>query len=156
MSMAERKIMIRGTPVLHRRAADATPDFLRSDEGQKLVQDMLETMIAAKGVGIAAPQVGVGLRVFIAESPEGPIALANPKFSRKSKKMQKDEEGCLSVPGEYDTVLRHKSLHVDALTMNGEPISFDADGFFARVLQHENDHLEGILFVDRVAEQKKK
>jgi peptide deformylase len=153
--MSLRPIVKLGAPVLRNRSKELDPAFVRSPECRRIAEDMLETMDKAKGVGIAAPQIGLGIRLFIAESPDGPIALANPIFTKMSKKMLKDEEGCLSVPGHFDTVLRHKSLHVEALTLSGEKIVFDAEGHFARVLQHEMDHLDGVLFIDRVEEQKK-
>jgi peptide deformylase len=106
-------------------------------------------------VGIAAPQVGVGKRIFIAESSEGPIALINPVFTKKSKKTLGGEEGCLSIPGKFDAVRRCKSVTIKALTIEGKPIVFTAENFFARILQHELDHLDGFLYVDRVEEQKK-
>lgn len=152
--MAIRKVIVEGDPLLRRRAEEVTAAELASAEFRRLVEDMVETMYAERGVGLAAPQVGIGKRVFVAEGPHGSVALVNPIFSAKSWKMTKDEEGCLSVPGQYGKVLRHKSLRVKALTINGEELDFKAGGFFARILQHENDHLDGILFIDRIAEQK--
>jgi len=148
-------IMKKGTPVLHRRADEVDPKEIGTTAFVALLQDMVETMYAANGVGIAAPQVGVGKRIFIAESAEGPIALINPVITRRSKKMLKDEEGCLSVPGEFDKVLRHKEIDMEALTPTGECVAFTARDFFARILQHELDHLDGTLYIDRVEEQKK-
>jgi len=153
--MAIRNIVIQGEPVLHRRATEVAPDFLRTPEFQRLISDMIETMYAAKGVGIAAPQIGVGQRLFIAESPDGPMALVNPVFTSKSRQRYQDEEGCLSVPGEFLPIYRHRSVEVEALTVDGKPVAFKASGFFARVLQHEMDHLDGILIVDRSREAKK-
>ncbi|MBI4458386.1 peptide deformylase [Candidatus Uhrbacteria bacterium] len=152
--MAIRPIVRDGDPVLRIRAKEVDPKDLGGTEFAQLIEDMLETMYVAKGVGIAAPQIGVSLRVFIAESPDGPIALVNPVFSRPSKKTLKDQEGCLSVPGHFDTVSRYKGLAVEALTAEGKPVRFSVDGFFARILQHEMDHLDGMLFIDRVKEQK--
>ena len=140
--------------MLHQRAEEVTPTELGSPQFAALIADMVETMYAANGVGIAATQVGVGKRIFIAESAEGPIALVNPVITRRSKKMLKDEEGCLSIPGEFDKVLRHKEIDVEALTPTGEKVAFTARDFFARILQHEIDHLEGLLYVDRVQEQR--
>lgn len=154
--MAILTIVKRGTPVLHSPSALVDAKDLAAGKHDALIRDMVETMYAANGVGIAAPQVGVALKLFIAEGPDGPIALANPEFIKTSWKFLRDEEGCLSVPGEYDSVKRHRSVTVKALTTNGQPITFTADGFFARILQHETDHLNGILYVDRVKEQKEK
>ncbi len=153
--MAILNIVTDGDPVLRKRAAEVEIKELSTPKFKKFLEDMLETMYAANGIGIAAPQVGESVRVFIAESGKGPIALINPVFTKKSWKLLKGEEGCLSVPGKFDKVLRHKSLSVEAFTTNGQHIAFTAEGFFARVLQHEMDHLDGLLYVDRVKEQKK-
>jgi peptide deformylase len=155
--MAVMKIVKDGElPVLRKRAAEVELKELGTPEFKKLLEDMLETMYAANGVGIAATQVGVGKRVFIAESGKGPIALINPVFTKTSWKMVGGEEGCLSVPGKFDKLKRHKSVTIEALTANGEHVVIRADDFFARVLQHELDHLDGTLYVDRVKEQQKK
>lgn len=154
--MAVLKIVQDGDPVLRVRARDIDPAELKTAKFKKLLEDMLETMYAANGVGIAAPQVGESVRLFIAESSDGPIALVNPTFTKKSWKMLNGEEGCLSVVGKYDKVRRHKAVTVEGLTANGEKITFAAENFFARILQHEMDHLDGYLYVDRVKEQKKK
>lgn len=152
--MAVLPIIKDGDPVLRNRAKEVDPQEIPGKRIQTLISDMVETMYAANGVGIAAPQVGESLRIFIAESAQGPIALINPVFTTASKKLLKDEEGCLSVPGKFDKVLRAKTVEVEALTSTGKRIAFGAENFFARILQHEMDHLEGILFVDRVQEQK--
>ncbi len=152
--MAVRQIRIDGDPVLRQRAKEIDKNELGTPELRQLVSDMIETMKAANGVGIAAPQVGESVRLFIAESADGPVALVNPVFTKKSWKTAKDEEGCLSVPGKFDTVKRWLSVSVEALSVDGEPVKFAASGYFARILQHELDHLDGILFTDRVKEQK--
>lgn len=152
--MAVWKIVFDGDPVLRTRAKEVDPKDIHSKEFQALIADMVETMYAANGVGIAAPQIGVSKRIFIAESAQGPIALINPVFTKTSWKTSGGEEGCLSVPGKYDKVRRYKSVSVEALTATGEKIAFTANDFFARILQHELDHLDGMLYVDRVKEQK--
>ncbi len=152
--MSVKPITLKGTPVLHAKAREVDLKEIGTPKFRQFVDDMVETMYAANGVGIAATQVGEGVRVFIAESAKGPIALVNPVFTEKSKKMLSDDEGCLSVPGKFDRVKRHKTVTIEAYTIAGEKITFTADGFFARILQHELDHLDGLLYVDRVAEQK--
>lgn len=154
--MAVRTITLKGTPVLHKPSEEVDRKEIETPDFSKLIIDMVESMYAAKGVGIAAPQVGVSKRIFIAESPEGPVALVNPVFTKKSWKMVGGEEGCLSVPGKFDQVKRHKTVTIKALTADGKPVTFTAHDYFARILQHEMDHLDGILYVDRVEEQKKK
>jgi peptide deformylase len=155
--MAVRNIITEPNPVLHARAQEVTAVEVVTPEFRQLIVDMVETMRNhGRGVGLAGPQIGVSKRVFVAESPDGAIALVNPVFTAKSWKMTKDEEGCLSVPGKFDKVMRHKAVSVKALNADGQPIAFAAEGFFARILQHETDHLDGILFTDRVEEQRKK
>lgn len=148
------KIVKNGDPVLKMIAQELDPAMIKTAKIQQLIFDMVETMYAAKGVGIAAPQIGESLRLFIAESSSGPIALINPIFSNISLKKSNDDEGCLSVPGHFDRVKRSKHVDVEALNMHGDKIKFSADNFFAIVLQHEMDHLNGLLFIDRVEEQK--
>ncbi|HTK04656.1 MAG TPA: peptide deformylase [Candidatus Eisenbacteria bacterium] len=154
--MAIRKIVVDGDPVLRERAKEVDPKDIATPEFKTLLEDMVDTMYHANGVGIAAPQIGVSKRIFIAESAQGPIALINPVFTKKSLKSQGGEEGCLSVPGKFDKLRRHKTVTIEALTAGGEKISFTAENFFARILQHELDHLDGYLYIDRVKEAKNK
>lgn len=152
--MAIMRITKDGESVLRVRAKEVPASQFGTPALKKLLQDMLETMYDANGVGIAAPQVGVSQRIFIAESSEGPIALINPTFTKTSWKQLRGEEGCLSVPGKFDKVKRFRSVNVSAFNANGQEVTFSADNFFARVLQHEMDHLDGKLYVDRVKEQR--
>ena len=152
--MAIRKIVVDGDPVLRERAKEVDPKEIQTPAFKTLLEDMVDTMYHANGVGIAAPQIGVSQRIFIAESAKGPIALINPIFTKKSLKSQGGEEGCLSVPGKFDKLRRHKTVTIEALTAGGEKISFTAENFFARILQHELDHLDGYLYIDRVKEAK--
>lgn len=152
--MAVKQIKLKGAPVLHKPAEDVDLEYIGTEEFRGLICDMIETMEHEKGVGLAAPQIGVGKRISIAESSDGPVALINPRITKYSKKQVADEEGCLSIPGEFDIVLRSKSVRVEALTSEGKKIDFTANGFFARIMQHEIDHLNGILYIDRVKEQK--
>jgi peptide deformylase len=140
-----------GDPVLRTRSKEVLASEIAAPEFQTFLTDLVETMYHAKGVGIAAPQVGVGTRVCIAESADGPIALINPVIEKSSWKQQTDEEGCLSVPGTYGPVTRAKGVTVTALGLDGKEMRFRATELFARIIQHEIDHLDGILFVDRVA-----
>ena len=153
--MAIRKIVTEEDPVLRKIASDIDLAELKTEEFSTLIQDMVETMYDAKGVGLAAPQIGLSKRIFVAESADGVIALVNAHITKRSKKNIKDEEGCLSIPGKFDKAARAKKVTIDAVTTDGKPIIFEAEGFFARIMQHEIDHLDGILYVDRVAEQKR-
>ena len=150
------KIYTDDAPVLHQRAAEVSKEELGTPELLQLIKDMLETMRQANGVGIAAPQVGVSKRIFIADNSGSAIALINPVFTSHTNKMAWGEEGCLSVPGKWDQVKRYHYVTVEALSFKGDKLKFEAADFFARVLQHEMDHLDGILFIDRIAEQNQK
>lgn len=149
-----------GDPVLHRRAA---PVEVIDDEVRDLVADMLETMDAANGVGLAAPQVGVALRVFTwhldnADDVPGRGVVINP-FVTAAKPVQgepdpgEESEGCLSVPGESFPLRRGTRARVRGQDLEGRDLEFDATGWFARCMQHEYDHLNGFLYLDRLQGQ---
>ncbi len=155
--MTVRPIVIAGEPVLHRRA-QAVEHF---DESlAALVQDMLDTQKAANGVGLAAPQIGVGLRVFTwsMENNDGVPSLGvivNPYVSASKPATgepdpHEESEGCLSVPGESFPLRRGLTAHVTGYEVDGSELAFDATGWFARCMQHEYDHLNGFLYVDRL------
>jgi peptide deformylase len=150
--MAVLPLTIIGDPVLR---ATAEPVKEVTDEHRKLIEDMYETMHANNGVGLAAPQVGVSIRVAVLGIPgKGDeithIALINPVWSDPEGELVEDE-GCLSVPGLYEEVRRAKQLVCRALNEKGEPIEFSCEGLFARAVQHEIDHLNGMLFIDRLS-----
>jgi peptide deformylase len=136
-----------GDPIL-RSPALPVSDF--DDRLAALAADMRETMLAAPGVGLAAPQVGVPRRLFTFESGEESGAYVNPDIVWRSDETQEGEEGCLSVPGLYFPVVRAMSVRVRTQGLDGTPIERDAEGFLARIFQHEIDHLDGVLFVDRL------
>jgi peptide deformylase len=123
---------------------------------QGLVADMLDAMDRGKGVGLAAVQVGKLMRVFVTRVPgDGPRVFINPDILETSIDQEPFEEGCLSIPGLYTEVIRPSSIRVQAWNLKGRPFSLSVDGYLARVIQHEYDHLNGILFIDRI-EQKKR
>lgn len=134
--------------------ANKVVDF--NDELRQLADDMVETMHANKGIGLAAPQIGKGLRVAVIEYPkqkdddfEIPLmVLVNPKIISKSTEEQADTEGCLSIPGIEVAVPRAKRVKVKAQDLEGNKIRFTASGLFARIIQHELDHLDGKLIID--------
>jgi peptide deformylase len=162
--MAVRPIVITGEPVLHRTAALVT-DFDDPDL-RTLVEDMFETNDAANGVGLAAPQIGVGLRVFVWKMPndDGVPArghVINPivrtsRVPQERPDPNEDSEGCLSVPGESFPLKRAEKAHVVGFDLEGERLEFDATGWFARCMQHEYDHLNGTLYVDRLDDRQGK
>lgn len=114
-----------------------------------LISDMLDTMYASDGVGLAAPQVGVLKRIAVVDIGEGYYVLINPEIS-KSEGEYIDEEGCLSIPGEFGEIKRAKKITVKAIDETGNKIELKAEDLLARVIQHEIDHLDGILFVDKI------
>lgn len=122
----------------------------KSQEIKELVLDMLQTMEDnGNALGLAAPQVGVSVRLCIIKLDRKTHILINPKIVSRSWKKEISEEGCLSFPGKFIPVKRHQKVIVKTLDKNGEKIIIKADGIFARALQHEIDHLDGILFIDR-------
>lgn len=146
-----RPILKYGDSVLHDKARivdSITPDI------DRLIDDMIETMYAAPGVGLAATQVGVPLRIFVVDisvgrDPNGLIVFVNPEFVERDG-VQLEEEGCLSVPGFNATVIRPMRAVVKGLDRNGDAHQHDGNGLLARAFQHEMDHLDGTLFVDRL------
>jgi peptide deformylase len=123
----------------------------------KLYEDMLETMYAAPGVGLAAPQIGLSLRFFVFDAGDGtgPGAVANPVLSR-FEGTQSDDEGCLSIPNLYFPTERSLSVRVDGLGLSGNPITLEGEGLLARIFQHETDHVNGMLFIDRLAPEERR
>ncbi|NTX08216.1 peptide deformylase [Myxococcus sp. CA040A] len=163
------KIVQAGEPVLRQKARDLTPEEIGSPEIQRLIVLMRDTMRDAPGVGLAAPQVGVGLRLVVVEdraeyqagvSPSDlsdrertPVpfhVLINPKLTVEDATPAEFHEGCLSVAGFAALVARARGVRVDALDEQGRPVTIRATGWYARILQHELDHLDGTLYVDRM------
>ncbi len=146
-----REIVMYGSKVL-RREADSVAAVDAEVSG--LVQDLFDTLEEADGVGLAAPQIGISRRVIVveisgAEPNAPPIALVNPVIDI-GQGMATAEEGCLSIPDVYGGVSRYTNIEVTALDQAGEPFKLNAEGFMARVLQHEIDHLDGKLFIDHM------
>ncbi|HZK11677.1 MAG TPA: peptide deformylase [Atribacterota bacterium] len=145
--MAILEIKEYGDPILREKALlveEITSDILN------LIKDMAESMYASSGVGLAAPQVGVSKRIItIDEDEEKLLVLLNPEII-KSEGEAVNEEGCLSLPGVYSEVQRSLKVTVKALNENGDPIEITKEGLTARALQHEIDHLNGILFIDKI------
>jgi peptide deformylase len=124
---------------------------------QELIEDMFDTMYHARGVGLAAPQIGVGLRLSVIDivgDKSEQLVIINPEILSAEGQKEYDE-GCLSVPGAYDTVIRADKVKVKALDRNGKPFELEADGLLGECLQHEIDHLNGKLFVDLLSPLKR-
>ncbi|WDE05356.1 peptide deformylase [Thalassomonas viridans] len=129
-----------------------------NDEIRTIVDDMIETMYQENGVGLAATQVNIHKRIVVidvSEKSDNPIVLINPEIIAKSEKTFVNEEGCLSVPGCYAKVTRHETVTVQALDRNGEQFTLDGDELLSICIQHELDHLAGILFVDYLSPLKR-
>jgi peptide deformylase len=151
--MAILNIRIIGDPVL-RTIADPVTEF--GPELARLVADMTETMEDVEGAGLAAPQIGVSLRVFTYRIGGVEGHVINPVLEN-SEDFQPDEvEGCLSIPGLGFPVRRHRATRVTGVDLHGDPVSVDAEGMLARCFQHETDHLDGILFTDRLEGEDRK
>ena len=120
---------------------------------ERLAADMLDTMRDAPGVGLAGPQVGVLERIFVWEVGEEHGVVINPEIVDRSPETETAEEGCLSLPGIYYPVERAARVRVEGSDLAGDPVVLDAEGLLARVCQHEIDHLDGVLFVDRLTEE---
>ena len=144
--MATRKIREIGDEVLRKQCKEVTKMTLRT---KILINDMLDTMYEAMGVGLAAPQVGILKRIVVIDVGEGPIVLINPEILETSGE-QTGEEGCLSVPGKSGVVTRPDHVKVKALNEDMEEIELEGEGLLARAFCHEIDHLSGKLYVDMV------
>jgi peptide deformylase len=148
-------IELLGSPILRKRAVE----ILTIDEELRLlIDDMFETMYAAEGIGLAGPQVGVAKRVVVVDlKDEGAsrFALVNPKIVESGTPLEKEEEGCLSIPGVASQVERPSRVVVEAVDEHGHPLHIEAEGLLARCLQHEIDHLNGVLFIDHLSALKR-
>jgi len=150
--MAILPIRTLGDPVL-RQPAGPVEEF--DDALRALAEDMIETMHEAPGVGLAAPQVGRSIRLIVYDIGEGPASLVNPTLSSQAGE-QVGEEGCLSIPGLYFEVRRAMRVTAEGFDTRGRPVRIEAEELLARVLQHEVDHIDGMLFIDRLDEEERK
>lgn len=147
-----------GNPVLRQVATEV----FQSEETELLINEMMETMLAAKGAGLAAPQVGKSLRLFIGEKEQKPNqqkeyeVYINPVILMTSETMNVCEEGCLSIPGIYERVMRPAYIGVEYLDRNFKKQTRTLLGWEARVFQHEYDHIDGVLFTDKITDQSRK
>jgi len=144
-----------------RLKVNATPVERVDDEVRQLMDDMLDSMHAANGIGLAAPQVGIAKRVLVMdvarpEEPPQPIRMANPEVVWESEEEVLAEEGCLSLPDQYAEVVRPERVRVRYLDHENEIRELEADGLLAKCVQHEMDHLDGVLFVDHLSSLKRK
>jgi peptide deformylase len=159
--MARRNLRFYGDPVLRQKAVPVAD--LGTRELEQLVADMFETCTAEEGAGLAAPQIGISQRVFVVDCPEDPddddgpvirFAAINPQVVSATGEIL-SEEGCLSMPGLRESVKRHARVRLAAVDVAGRPFEIEAGGLVARAIQHEMDHLDGILFIDRLSSLKR-
>jgi peptide deformylase len=153
-------IELLGSDVLRRRADEV--DAPGSDaELDRLIDDMFETMYEARGIGLAAPQIGLSKRLIVVDVQDesgrdvGPFALFNPVVIEAGSELEKQEEGCLSIPGVTGVVERPYAVVVEGVDRAGNPLRIEADAMLARCLLHEIDHLDGVLFIDRMSPLKR-
>lgn len=147
-----------GHPALRTPARPVEPGRIREPEIQQLIDDMVDTMRDARGVGLAAPQIGVGFQVFVYASeghperhPDIPLRVViNPMITPHARELVYDWEGCLSIPDLRGMVPRHLAVRIQGMDRDGRPLDYVANDFEARIVQHEYDHLNGIIFLDRM------
>ena len=149
------KVARLGHPVLRAPARSIEVSELMNETTQRLIDDMLETMREYQGIGLAAPQVHVGIRLFVAgvDDPDGgmpPVVMVNPEIMPIGDLTEDDWEGCLSIPDIRGMVPRRAEIRVRSLDRHGREHTMTASGYAARVIQHETDHLDGVLFLDRM------
>jgi peptide deformylase len=145
-------IRLYGDPVLRQRTNDVTEI---DGNLKQLADDMIETMYAAPGVGLAANQVGIQKRMFVSDAGEGPKVVVNPRITESSGEWSYDE-GCLSVPKLYWPITRPRQILLEGLDLDGNEISVEAEEYLARVYQHEVDHLDGVLLIERLDPDQRK
>ncbi|MFC3962947.1 peptide deformylase [Nocardia jiangsuensis] len=145
--MTVQPVRLFGDPILRSRTAEVAAF---DAELRRLVDDLTDTMHDDGGVGMAAPQIGVGLRVFVYDTGDAAGHLVNPSYEVLGEAEQVGPEGCLSIPGVRYDVRRALRLRAAGVDATGAPVSFEADGLLARCVQHETDHLDGVLFLDRL------
>ena len=149
------ELKIIGDGILREKTENVT---VFDDDFKELIKKMYKVMVKSKGIGLAAPQVGISKRFFIVDieqKKDSMIMIANPEVVYTSEDQEEMEEGCLSVPGVWGKVTRPHSIVMKGKNINGEDIQITAEGLFARALLHEKDHLDGILFVDKLSDEEK-
>lgn len=142
-------IITHPNPILRKKSQEINPEQISDKDFQNFIQDMKTTMLKKDGIGLAAPQVGKNIQIFTINTDDGPRAFINPKILKKSWRKSTMEEGCLSVPNVYLPVKRSVKISVKYLDDQGKPQKHSISGLMARVFQHEFDHLEGILIIDK-------
>lgn len=150
------KIITQPNPILRKKSAALNFSKISARELKSLIASMAKTMLKTDGVGLAAPQIGKNVRLAVINSKDGIFCLINPKLTKKSWASESAEEGCLSIPGVFGKVKRHKKISLTYYNQEGKKAKLTASGMMARVIQHEVDHLDGILFIDKAIEVENK
>jgi peptide deformylase len=140
---------------LRQKSRPVKKDDIESPETKRLVADMIRTMQVKDGAGLAAPQIGKLIRLAVVNTKDGPLPLFNPELVKKSLAKEVTEEGCLSVPRIFGPVKRHRSVVCAYLDQDGREQKLEGSGLLARALQHELDHLDGVLFIDKLEPSRK-
>lgn len=140
--------------ILRKVSRDVKKEKMDSSDFRELCDNMAFTMVEKDGVGLAAPQVGLNIRLISVNTKDGPIIMINPKIIKKSLLKEWGEEGCLSVPETFGKVKRHKKVKCSYLDINGKKNTISANGLLSVVIQHEVDHLDGVLFIDKAEDVK--
>ena len=148
-------IVINPDPILRKKSAEISSDRIKNKEFQQFCQDMALTMVEKDGVGLAAPQVSENIRIIVVNTKDGPVCMINPQITKKSLRKEWEDEGCLSIPNIFGKVRRNKKIQCVYFDKDGNKINIVAFGLLARIIQHEVDHLDGILFIDKAKDIKK-
>jgi len=146
------KILTQPNSILRKKSVEINPKKIAKPELNTLISVMIKTMLKTDGVGLAAPQIGRNIRLAVINSKDGAFCLINPKYTKKSWARELGQEGCLSLPGIFGKVKRHKKISLTYYNQDGKKTNLTVAGMMARVIQHEIDHLDGILFIDKATE----
>jgi peptide deformylase len=147
--MSLQTILTNPNEFLRQKSAALSVEEITSDETQTLIDDMIETMHTENGIGLAAPQIGVNKRIIVATFDKEDHVLINPVLKSKSLRTIITEEGCLSIPGVFGMVKRYRRINIEAYNREGEKIEMKLEGMPSVIFQHEVDHLDGVLFIDK-------
>ncbi len=148
------KIITNPDPILRKKSAEISQKDISSQKIKELFSDMGKTMLESDGVGLAAPQIGKNIRLCVINTKNELKCLINPRITKKSWAREWGEEGCLSIPNVFGKVKRHKKIACQYIDLDGKQAKLSADGLLARVIQHEIDHLDGVLFIDKARDIK--
>ncbi len=143
------KIITHPNPILRKKSKPLKKGQILKPEFRDLCAEMAETMVCEDGIGLAAPQIGKNIRLIVVNTDDGPLCMINPSIKARSMWTEWGEEGCLSLPGVFGEVKRHRWVRCQFMNLDGRIISIKARKLLARVIQHEIDHLDGILFIDK-------